>query len=141
MKRTTFKLFLATIPFLLLLGFLQRESTLDVNIHDTYYIISYFHLAVALSLVFSLYTLEYWSIRDKRNEILKWFQTLHLAITYIGPIVVFCLSLFHKTEPMEYEFNNTLSIIIWGVMLFILLAQLLFPLSLIYGVTSRKEVD
>lgn len=139
MKKTTYKLFLTTIPALLLFGFLQREDILDINIHDTYYIISYFHLAVALSLLFSLYALGNWFIRDKRNRILKWFQILHMAITFVGPTVVFCLSLLYKTEPMEYEFNNTLSIIIWGVMLFILLGQLLFPISLIYGLAKKKN--
>lgn len=139
MTKIAYKLFLIVIPFLLLFGFLNREDTLDINIHDTYYIISCLHTAVLLSLLFGIYAWGYWVIRKSRSSVLNLIVKLHLAITFLGPIVEFGLSQFYRTETMEYEFNLKLSFILWGVVVFVLLGQLLFPVSLIYGMISRKN--
>ena len=41
--------FLILIPIIMIIGFLNRKETLDINFHDTYYVINNLHLAIILS--------------------------------------------------------------------------------------------
>ncbi|MGS2739688.1 hypothetical protein [Sinomicrobium sp. M5D2P17] len=48
------------IPVIMGLGFLHPQETLDINIHDTYYVIAYLHMAILISFVFAIIGLGYW---------------------------------------------------------------------------------
>lgn len=44
--------FLILIPIIMIIGFINRKETLDINVHDTYYVINNLHLAIILSVFF-----------------------------------------------------------------------------------------
>lgn len=50
MKLNPAVLFLSTAIFSLLIGFWTKNDTIDVNIHDTYYVIGHLYLGVLLCL-------------------------------------------------------------------------------------------
>lgn len=58
---------------LLIVGYLLRSKTysLDIQIHDTYYVFSYTDLAVALSILIAVFSLIAIFISRKRANILK----------------------------------------------------------------------
>ncbi|WP_199114245.1 hypothetical protein [Snuella sedimenti] len=47
-------IFFLGIPVLILVGILCGDAALDVNIHDTYYIIAYIHLTSFISILFGI---------------------------------------------------------------------------------------
>ena len=54
-----YKPFLLAILPVMLLGFLSRGAVLDINIHDTYVIIDYWHLAIFSSVLFAIIGISY----------------------------------------------------------------------------------
>lgn len=72
MKLNPAFLFLSTAFFSLLIGFWTKKQTMDVNIHDTYYVIGHLYIAVLLCLFTGLTGLIYLGLeRIKRPIKLK----------------------------------------------------------------------
>jgi cytochrome c oxidase subunit 1 len=47
-------IFLLSIPIIMLIGILSGDTALDINVHDTYYIIAYLHIAILISILFGI---------------------------------------------------------------------------------------
>lgn len=50
------------IPIALATGFFSKEHGLDVNIYDTYYVVSCFTLSVIMSVVLGVISVFYWGV-------------------------------------------------------------------------------
>jgi heme/copper-type cytochrome/quinol oxidase subunit 1 len=55
-------IFLRTIPIIMIIGLLSEDAILDINVHDTYYVIGYLHLAILISIVFGIIGCVYWIV-------------------------------------------------------------------------------
>ncbi|QDO92496.1 hypothetical protein FNB79_00325 [Formosa sediminum] len=60
-------IFLLAIPIIMLIGILSGDAVLDINVHDTYYVISHFHIATLISILFGIIEIGYW-IMNKANR-------------------------------------------------------------------------
>ena len=60
--KTPHIVFWILIPIILLTGFLKPDKTLDINIHDTYYVLGLINLAVLISIIFAIIGFGYWVI-------------------------------------------------------------------------------
>ncbi len=132
-------LFLFTIPIVLFIGILNRNTVLDINVHDTYYVIAHLHLAILLSILFGIIGIGYWVMQKVDRQLSKWLNWAHLGLTFGGTFLVWILTKFYRTEIMEYEFNNYLTMVITIVVLLIILGQLIFPINIIYGLMKKKN--
>ena len=108
-------LFWSIIPLLLFQSFCQDNQTLDVNIHDTYYVFSQQQLLVLLSLFFGLTGIIYWLLRNFHFKTLFFLNVLHLIFT-IGIIAInsirdFLLDYFLGTR--YYTITNIPDTSIW----------------------------
>ncbi len=54
-----FLLFWGIVPFLIILGVYKNQHTLDLNIYDTYYVISQYYGAIGFAFILSLIGLIY----------------------------------------------------------------------------------
>lgn len=131
-------IFLLAIPLILLVGFLDRDSNLDVNAYDTYYIISYWHSALWTSIVFGIIGVGYWLMQKAGNELSKWMTWAHIALTFGGMLVVWILSTFYQAEAIGYEFKSSLTIMTSLSVLVLVFGQLIFPVNLILGLLKRE---
>ncbi len=129
--------FFIAAPILLLTGLLDSDSTLDINIHDTYFIIDYFHLSIVMSLFFSLIGVGYLIMKKKTLSI--WLNRIHIGVTFGGIITVKILILLLNIEMMESTLNFILIFIIWSIVLFIVLIQIIFPINIIYGLIKSNK--
>lgn len=132
-------LFLSTIPIILGIGILNGNTVLDINVHDTYYVVAYLHLAVLISILFGIIGIGYWVMQKAGRKLSKWLNWAHLGLTFGGTLLVWVLTKFYRTEIMEYKFNNNLSMVITIVILLIILGQLIFPINIIYGLIKKKD--
>ena len=132
-------IFLLAIPIIMLIGLLSGDAELDINVHDTYYVIAYLHLAILISILFGIIGIGYWFMLKANRQLSKWLNLTHIGLTFGGPIVVWILTLFYRTEILEYEFNNNLTVIIILIILLIVLGQLIFPINIIYGFIKKKN--
>ncbi|UII75158.1 cbb3-type cytochrome c oxidase subunit I [Flagellimonas sp. HMM57] len=132
-------IFLLAIPIILLTGILSGDAILDINVHDTYYVITYLHFAILISTFFGIIGIGYWIIQKVGRKLSKWLNWIHIGLTFGGTIVVWILAKFYRTEIMEYEFNNNLTLIITSIVLLMTVGQLIFPINIIYGLTKKKN--
>ena len=132
-------IFLLAIPIIILIGILSGESVLDINVHDTYYVIAYFHLAMLISILFGIIGIGYWIMQKANRKLSKWLNWTHIGITFGGIIIVLILTQFYRTELMEYEFNNNLTFFVTLFILLVFFAQLIFPINIIYGLIKKKN--
>ena len=131
--------FLLAIPVLMLIGILSENAVLDINVHDTYYVIPYLHLAILISILFGIIGMGYWIMQKAERKLSKWLNWTHLGLTFGGIIVVWILTKFYRTETMEYEFNNNLTLIITLIIILMIVGQLIFPINIIYGLIKKKN--
>ena len=73
------------------------------------------------------------------RKLSKWLNWTHVGLTFGGILVVWILTKFYRTEIMEYEFNNNLSLIITLIVLLMIVGQLIFPINIIYGLTKKRN--
>ena len=132
-------IFLISIPFLILIGILSGDAVLDINVHDTYYVIAYLHLAILISILFGIIAIGYWIMLKTDRKLSKWLNWTHIGLTFGGTLVVWILTKFYRTEFMEYEFNNNLTLIITLIIVLMVVGQLIFPINIIYGLIKKKE--
>ena len=132
-------IFLLAIPIIILVGILGGDAMLDINVHDTYYVIAYLHLAILISIVFGLIGTGYWLMGKANRKLSKWLNWTHIGLTFVGPLVVLILAQFYQRDIMEYEFNNNLTIVIMVIIILVILGQILFPINIILGLFKRKN--
>ncbi|WP_024770899.1 cbb3-type cytochrome c oxidase subunit I [Aquimarina macrocephali] len=132
-------IFLLTIPIIMLIGFLSRGAVLDINIHDTYYIIDYFYLATLISILFGIIGLGYWIMQKVNRKLSKWLNWAHIVLTFGGVILVPILNQLYRKEIIEYKFNNNLTLVITVIILLMILGQLIFPINIIYGLIKNRK--
>jgi cytochrome c oxidase subunit 1 len=152
---TTTKLF--SIGFVLLLmlsalnGFFRGNIAIDIQMHDTYFVISHFHILVLFSLIFGFYAIVYFvtpkMIRKELNETLG---RIHFWLTAI--VIFFLIYLiynigmagvprrYYNVEQLDtYEqfWNINMWIIIIVILVF--LSQFIFLVNLIYSLQRRPK--
>ena len=132
-------IFLIAIPIIMLIGILSGDAILDINVHDTYYVIAYLHLAIMISILFGIIGIGYWIMQKAGRKLSKWLNWTHVGLTFGGILIVWILTKFYRTEIMEYEFNNNLSLIITLIVLIMIVGQLIFPINIIYGLTKKRN--
>jgi len=132
-------IFLLAIPIIILIGILSGESVLDINVHDTYYVIAHFHLAILISILFGIIGIGYWIMQKANRKLSKWLNWTHIGITFGGILIVLILTQFYRNELMEYEFNNNLTFFVTLFILLVFFAQLIFPINIIYGLIKKKN--
>ncbi len=124
---------------MILIGVLSGDTTLDINVHDTYFIISHLHLSVLISILFGIMGFGYWVIQRSGRKLSKWLNWTHILLTFGGILVVLILSRFYSQKFADYEFNMALTQIINLIILLIIIGQLVFPINIVYGLLRKKK--
>ncbi|SFR51803.1 hypothetical protein SAMN04490243_2518 [Robiginitalea myxolifaciens] len=132
----------------IVVGAFAGNATVDVNIHDTYFVMEKRYFAYALAVLFMLYGTGYWVIYKAKRYPSKLLFDSHLAITLLLPLLAWiALRMKRDTYPgedyqqflrdMDYDQNL---IMIAAVLLFItLVGQLLFPVNLIWSLIKGQK--
>ena len=126
-----------TAILVLITGFINfdSDSAIDINVHDTYFVIHHFAIAELITLYLLFAGFLYWIYQKANLKLNAHLTKTHLILTVGGILLYFVLSgLFQRNEQADYKtFNITISILI----LVILFGQLLFILNLILGLFRR----
>ncbi|WP_412984872.1 cbb3-type cytochrome c oxidase subunit I [Pontimicrobium sp. IMCC45349] len=134
----SFHFFWITAVIILITGFrtiLDEESVLDINTHDTYYVIHHSHIAFFLFAIYFKIGLIYFAYHKINLRLINSLSKIHTIIT--------CLSLLFiiLANKLNISFNNSsipliddislINIIISILFLVALLAQLIFIFNII----------
>lgn len=105
-------IFWSAIPITLTIGLSFRDSTLDINIHDTYFITSQLYIAYLISILFGVLGLGYWVLIICKRKLIKELSILHIISTLGGVLGILISSLVFKDMTMKIEvWNLTLTIL------------------------------
>jgi heme/copper-type cytochrome/quinol oxidase subunit 1 len=132
-------IFLFTIPILMIKGVLCDDAQLDINVHDTYFVITHFHLTILISILFGIIGIGYWMMQKMDRKLSRFLNWAHIGLTFGGPLIIFILAQLYREEIIEYEFNNNLSLIIYLIFILVILGQIIFPINIIYGLIKKSR--
>jgi heme/copper-type cytochrome/quinol oxidase subunit 1 len=138
-------IFLLFIPIILLIGLINRQEILDVNVKDTYYVFKYSDLTILIAIYFCLIGLGYWIIEKTCGKLIQNLNWIHLILTISSLLIIWTLSQFYKViKPgnvvnfMEgNRLNENISFTILLITVVLIIGQLLFPINLI--ITMLKK--
>ena len=126
--------FWGLIPIILLIGMFEVYNSvddfLDINIHDTYFVIDRFHLLGFMIFLFILLGLGYWGTYLNKRKLITGITFLHVILNFIA-LLSFVSSFFLSFEDV----NMILTV---GFLVFVL-AQLLYPINILSALIREKN--
>jgi heme/copper-type cytochrome/quinol oxidase subunit 1 len=132
MRLTPTLLFATTTLLILLLGILTYSKSFDIQLHDTYFIIGYFPLAVTISFFTGLTAFAYFGFERMKRPIRLKTGFLHFGLFVAGLLLLLVsLNLPTSTDFYETMLYSTTIIPFLGVVL--LLSSILV---FIYGLAK-----
>ena len=148
-KRYYFYFWLSAL-FLIIIGYLPSfligDSALDINIHDTYYVIATSHVSILLSTFYILCGLIYRLFKFINLSLIPVLTKIH-SISTISIIPIYFIGYFligntNKSEFPLFDDTSKLNLFITAIVIIYIIAQLLFILNIILSVLkhfSRKN--
>ena len=130
-------IFLVSIPIIVLIGFMNRNTVLVINIHATYYVFKYNDLTTLISIYFGFIGIGYWIMLKMKKKLSKRFNFIHITITYLGLILIWGLTKFFRNSIMEYDFNDNLTLVIYLISMIIIIGQVIYPINIIKGIKNH----
>ena len=126
----------AVITFLL--GF-NASGGIDINIHDTYFVMSNYHFATLISILFGIIGLIYWIVKKVNGNLSKRLNLIHVALTFGGIFLILILNEFFRKSIMEYDFNENLTMVIYLISAVVIFGQIIFPINIISGIIKNRN--
>lgn len=136
-KRKPFYLFLIVGLFFLIISFFPiYNHTLDINIHDTYFVIPISHFLMLWALImFVFFTIYFMSVRFL-NSTNKSFQNIHVFSTVFFVLLLSNFSFFYDffQDPKDLFSNSEfyLNTIFFVIIILFVMLQISWILCLIF---------
>ena len=128
-----------------LTGIILGDSALDINVHDTYFVVAHFHIVMGLSAIFGMFAGVYhWFPKMYRRMMNKTLGYFHFWLTFVSAYGVFFPMHFTGLAglPRRYYSNaefpmfdeiQDINVIITVFAIFGGLAQLIFLFNFFYS--------
>lgn len=137
-------IFWGAIPLLILISFIRKtemeSSALDINIHDTYFVIAHSHFTFITCLFIVFIGLIYYFLYKSKRELNPWLTLVHSLVTILAAL--FLMYPFHLMKTEQYEGFPTMSsdinveiVIALLVMVFI---QMILLVNVIFSFLRKK---
>lgn len=144
--RRGYPVFWAASGVMLILSFVKRNYTYDLQLHDTYFILGFAHVAVPLMAWMTLSGIIYWLFRHA--GLIGWLTVIHVLVTISLTFLVTFMAADDDMSPAGQQYiseeilrHNRLvgQFLVPGVLLWVL-AQVLFFMNVTITLWS-KDVE
>lgn len=81
--------FFGLVPICILFSFLIGDKTLDINIYDTYLVITYFHFHLFSATYFAMIGLNYFALHWAEKPPKKGLTIVHLLLQIVAILLIF----------------------------------------------------
>lgn len=126
-----------SVLFLIGVSIIGWNNTIDIQLHDTYFVIASIHIGVLFSIYLGVIGIIYWLIRKKK--LFDWMTLIHVVITISTfALIIITGLIFQKVIEGDFETFRTVNQILFVVILIALLSQLVFLTNLIFGLIRNK---
>ncbi|WP_299116580.1 cbb3-type cytochrome c oxidase subunit I [uncultured Winogradskyella sp.] len=138
-KKPHFYFFITSI-FILTCGYYNyiklSDSALDINVHDTYFVIAHFHSVIVLFSFYGLIGIIYFVFKVLKIQLKTLLTTIHTTVTvsvvYIYLIINYFLSDSIEKELIHGNIQSQNNLILF-LSICVFAAQILFIFNLIIG--------
>lgn len=130
------------VPVFLFIGLLTINKNLDIQLHDTYFVISNFHLGIFFGLTFGLIGLGYWNINKMNGDLLKSLSWIHVGLTIGGTLLILIFtSAADANSAMQgdYQSYKNINLALSGAIFIFVLSQPIYLINLFTGFYRRKK--
>jgi cytochrome c oxidase subunit 1 len=139
-----------TALIILLTSFLVSGS-LDIALHDTYFVIANVHIVLVIGLLFVLFTLIVWGINKTSRRLSSVLNWLHYSITTISLVIIAVFTNKLTSQTTTYRdysvfdeienYKSQMSINEWLaiILVILILGQVLFLINIIRAFIVKKK--
>lgn len=132
-------------------GIILADSTLDITIHDTYFVVAHFHIVMGLSAIFGMFAGVYhWFPKMFLRMMNKKLGYLHFWMTIIGAYGVFFPMHFLGMSgvPRRYYTNSNfpmfdnlvdINVLVTSFAILAALAQVIFLINFFYSIFRGEK--
>jgi cytochrome c oxidase subunit 1 len=134
-------------------GIILADSALDINVHDTYFVVAHFHIVMGASAIFGMFCGVYhWFPRMYGRMMNNKLGYVHFWLTFVGVYGVFFPMHFvglagaprryftYENFPM-FESLQNINIVITGFAIMAALAQGIFLFNFFYSIFKGKRAS
>lgn len=147
MKHKAHMYFWITALIIAIMGLVQRlysDSTVDINVGDTYYVIPSIYFTLLFAFIYFMLGVCYWFFYKINITLNKKLTKLHVVLTVLGLPAYLLLNRYieFRSENPLFTVLGSYSMfqkILIGLFLSILIIQLVFPLNIIISLIKRKK--
>ena len=125
---------LGAIPILLLLGMLKKSTTFDIQLYDTYYIVTAFHFSLALSLGVSIKAILYYLTRGYPFSKALCYLDVMLTI-----LICFVIYYVHNKPADGFESFSSIQLQLTLLIVFWVLIQLFVFINFFVHLLMRTD--
>lgn len=148
-KIKVYHLFWIVSLLIIIIGALQSRDPnafLDINIHDTYYVIGNFHCTVLLFICYFLMGTGYWIVQKVIKKRLVKFLTITHSTILIGSFIFYWIISFINPQtysnsnfPLLYDFQSINIVLVTELMLILFIATPIYIINLLIGLFRKAS--
>lgn len=134
-----------------LTGIILGNSSIDIQLHDTMFVVAHFHIVMGIAAFFGMFAGVYhWFPRLYGRFMNETLGQIHFYVTLVGAYCIFFPMHFMTGLPRRYytyanfeTFNNfnNLAAFMTIVAIIVFLAQLLFVVNFFYSIFKGAKVE
>lgn len=148
-KIKVYHLFWIVAVLIILIGIIQSRdpnTSLSINIHDTYYVIGNFDCTVFLSVCYFLMGTSYWLLQKVfKKQLVKFLTFIHSTIL-IGSFVFYWIIFFYHPQyqvnenfPLYDDYLSVNTVIIIELLLIVFIATPVYIINLLIGIFRKRK--
>jgi len=139
-----YQIFWFSIPIIILFGLTNGDNYLDVNLHDTMFVVTNSYIAKIFSVLFGLIGVGYWLMHKFRYNLSKRLNLIHIILTIGGLITIWTIILIFSESNFKYgnSYPNKINrnLILTILTLLIIIGQLIYLTNIIGGLIKKRNI-
>ena len=152
-KIKVYHIFWIVALLILIIGFIQNNddptANLDINIHDTYYVVRNFDSTIFLFICYFIMGFGYWLVQKVfKKQLVKALTILH-SIIFIGSFVIYWIVLLYsKMFLQKPEFPSFLSdyqlinsTLVLELLVITFIGIPIYIINLLIGLIRKKQTE
>lgn len=137
-----YKWFWYPIPLMLIIGLVKINSAFDLQFHDTYIVISYYHISIFFAIYYSVVGYVYWLFKEKK--LFKWMTYFHWVISIFLIFALLLIDLYPYLEEnsgvvFDYDYFQKVNYIVSILFMLWIFSQLIFLLNLLISLLRKNS--
>jgi len=140
MKFKDYYLLFISSAILLIAGLIsKKESIIDINVHDTYFVLAHRHLCFFFMVVFFLLFTFYWGFEKSKTTLIKILYKIHIYGTILTVIGLFFPYnfIFSSSDFPLYDDMQYVNVCITISFLFFIFFQFLFIINIFVSIIKK----